>query len=146
VSNDCNHPNWPSHHGTPDADDDQDGCTACNGDCDDDHASAWSMGEVTGLRGELQGDDVSVSWDDMDDELSPATRDAISGPVSVPPSASRVRSASETTRRRRAGRTRSRDRTQEGRYYLARAKHGFGKGAGSEGEPESRGPEIDACP
>jgi hypothetical protein len=60
LNNDCSSPGWPSLAGTNEADDDGDGLSECQADCDDVQPAAWSTpGEVPGL---IFGSGSTLSW------------------------------------------------------------------------------------
>ncbi len=51
LNNDCSHPSWPSLAGTNEVDNDGDGLTSCQADCDDADPASWQApGEALDLR------------------------------------------------------------------------------------------------
>ncbi len=60
TNNNCNHPNWPALTGTNEFDDDGDGLTECQDDCDDSKIDVWSLPSEVPLLLLGPGDDQLI--------------------------------------------------------------------------------------
>jgi len=78
VNNDCGHPSWPALTGTNEVDDDGDGLSECQADCNDSDGGAWAApGEVTGLVLSMplgQDGSARLDWDPDPGGSSSGTR------------------------------------------------------------------------
>jgi hypothetical protein len=65
LNNDCSHPAWPSLVNTNESDDDGDGLSECEGDCDDGDATSWSMPAlVSGVTLGRNGPVAEIAWEE----------------------------------------------------------------------------------
>jgi hypothetical protein len=61
-NNDCDHPSWPALVGTNEFDNDTDGLSTCQGDCDDADPANWLVpGETRGVV--FAGNSETLSWE-----------------------------------------------------------------------------------
>jgi hypothetical protein len=61
-NNDCDHPSWPGLSGTNEFDNDTDGLSTCQGDCDDADPGNWLVpGDTWGMV--FGGDTETLSWE-----------------------------------------------------------------------------------